>query len=44
MAVRAELEHRLLDWYIHTSDITPLQEDPRGQTRPRMGRSWATNS
>lgn len=39
--VRAELEARLLDWYIHTSDVTPLQEDPRGQTRPRLGRSWA---
>lgn len=27
---RAELESRLLDWYVHTSDVVPLHEDPRG--------------
>lgn len=28
--VRADLERRLLDWYLQTSDVTPLDEDPRG--------------
>jgi hypothetical protein len=42
-AVRADLEACLLDWYIHTSDITPRQEDPRGQTRSRMGSSWSAD-
>ena len=29
-SVQASLEHRLLDWYVQTSDVTPLDEDPRG--------------
>ncbi len=29
-AVKAELESRLLDWQLSTSDVTPLNEDPRG--------------
>lgn len=36
-AVQADLERRLLDWYIHTSDVTPFDEDPRGYTRPWVG-------
>jgi choline-sulfatase len=28
--VRSNLESRMLDWYIRTSDVTPFQEDPRG--------------
>jgi arylsulfatase A-like enzyme len=28
--VQAELERRLLDWYVQTSDVTPVDEDPRG--------------
>lgn len=28
--VRAELESRLLDWYLQTSDVTPHERDPRG--------------
>jgi choline-sulfatase len=28
--VRAQLERRLLDWYLTTSDVTPFQEDARG--------------
>lgn len=38
VTIQRELETRLLDWYIHTSDVTPLQEDPRGQRQPVMGR------
>jgi len=29
-AVQRELEWRLLDWYVETSDVTPFDEDPRG--------------
>jgi choline-sulfatase len=29
-AVQADLERRLLDWYIHTADSVPLEPDPRG--------------
>jgi len=29
-AVRAELESRLLDWYLRTADVVPLDENPRG--------------
>lgn len=29
-ATQAELERRLLDWYIHTADAVPLDPDPRG--------------
>jgi choline-sulfatase len=29
-SVRAEMETRLVDWYINTSDVVPFQEDPRG--------------
>jgi arylsulfatase A-like enzyme len=28
--VRHELECRLLDWYVRTSDVTPFDENPRG--------------
>jgi len=43
-AVQNALERRLLDWYVHTSDVTPLQEDPRGQTAPLMGRAQVTKA
>ncbi|MCL2832307.1 MAG: sulfatase-like hydrolase/transferase [Treponema sp.] len=29
-SVQAELEQRMLDWYIATSDSVPMEEDPRG--------------
>ena len=29
-AVRAELESRMLDWLIRTSDVVPFDGDPRG--------------
>ena len=38
--VRRDLEGRLLDWYVHTSDATPFEEDPRGFTRPFQGRAY----
>ena len=28
--VQREMERRLLDWYVETSDVTPFEEDPRG--------------
>ncbi|MCK5804416.1 MAG: sulfatase-like hydrolase/transferase [Lentisphaeria bacterium] len=28
--IQAELERRLLDWYLHTSDVVPHDDDPRG--------------
>ncbi|NLG51217.1 MAG: sulfatase-like hydrolase/transferase [Chloroflexi bacterium] len=28
--VQRELERRLLDWYVQTADVTPMDEDPRG--------------
>ena len=28
--VRSDLEERMLDWLIRTSDVTPFDEDPRG--------------
>lgn len=28
--VQRDLEHRLLDWYVHTSDVVPPDENPRG--------------
>lgn len=31
--IRTELESRLLDWYVHTSDVTPRDENPRGLPR-----------
>lgn len=32
------LESRLLDWYIHTADVVPVNEDPRGFPKPgRVG-------
>jgi len=34
---RHTLEARLLDWYIHTSDVVPVDQDPRGYPRPWMG-------
>ncbi len=30
LAVQRELERRLLDWYVHTSDVVPWDEHPRG--------------
>ncbi len=27
---RRDLERRLLDWYVQTADVTPMNEDPRG--------------
>lgn len=32
-AVRSELEHRLLDWYIHTADVVAHLEHPRSLPR-----------
>jgi choline-sulfatase len=29
-AIRADLEARMLDWSIHTADVVPQNEDPRG--------------
>lgn len=29
-AVQRELEARMLDWYVHTSDVVPVEEHPRG--------------
>ena len=29
-ALRASMESRMLEWVIHTADVTPLDEDPRG--------------
>lgn len=31
-SVRGELESRMLDWYLHTSDVVPREADPRGWT------------
>jgi arylsulfatase A-like enzyme len=39
--VERELERRLLDWYVHTADVTPLDEDPRGFGRAWMGSAHA---
>jgi choline-sulfatase len=25
-----DLERRMLDWYIHTADVVPVEQDPRG--------------
>jgi choline-sulfatase len=33
-AIRSDLERRLLDWQLSTSDVTPLDEDPRGIPTP----------
>lgn len=33
-AIRADLERRLLDWYVQTADVTPFDEDPRGLPTP----------
>jgi arylsulfatase A-like enzyme len=30
LEVRLELESRMLDWYIRTSDVVPMNDDPRG--------------
>ncbi len=32
--IRSKLESRLLDWYIHTADTVPLDENPRGFPHP----------
>ena len=29
-AVQQRLQDRLLDWYVHTADVVPWQEDSRG--------------
>jgi choline-sulfatase len=29
-AAQKDLEARMLDWYIHTADVTPFDADPRG--------------
>lgn len=39
--VRQELEGRLLDWYLHTSDVTPFDRQPRHyveEVRRRFGK------
>lgn len=28
--IQRELERRMLEWYVHTSDVTPFERDPRG--------------
>jgi choline-sulfatase len=33
-AVQRDLESRLLDWYVHTADVVPLEEHPRGLPDP----------
>lgn len=33
-AIQQQLERRLLDWYIRTSDVTPFTRDPRGFPNP----------
>lgn len=33
-AVQQQLERRLLDWYLHTSDVVPWQRDNRGFPQP----------
>ena len=32
---RDRLQHRLLNWYVETSDVTPFDDDPRGRSDPR---------
>jgi hypothetical protein len=29
-STRMRMEQTMLDWYIHTSDVVPVDEDPRG--------------
>ena len=29
-SLREEMERRIMDWLIETSDVTPLEADPRG--------------
>jgi arylsulfatase A-like enzyme len=36
--IRQELETRMLDWHIHTADVTPLQTDNRGM--PEQSVYW----
>jgi len=36
--IQAALKERLLNWYIRTSDVTPLREDPRNL--PPHSRYW----
>jgi choline-sulfatase len=33
-AIRADLQQKILDWLIHTSDVTPVHEDRRGLPPP----------
>jgi len=35
--IQGDLERRLLEWYIETSDVTPLDEDPRDLPRGFSG-------
>lgn len=32
VVIRRELERRLLEWCVHTSDVTPFERQPRGYT------------
>jgi len=41
--IRAELESRMLDWYIHTVDVTPWDENPRGLP-PGLPRTLASSA
>jgi choline-sulfatase len=29
-SVQRDLERRMLDWYVHTADVVPFREHPRG--------------
>lgn len=37
--IQAELESQLLDWFIHTADVVPMDEDPRGFPKASRERS-----
>ena len=34
-AVQRDLQERLFNWYLETSDVTQMEEDPRGRSDPR---------
>ncbi len=36
MDIRRDLERRMLDWMIRTSDVVPLNDDDRGWPSTRM--------
>lgn len=40
--IQAELKQKLLLWFLHTSDVTPWLEDPRGGQPGAMGGRWPT--